>query len=856
MKSKPLFNIFILFSVILLLIFGVYHFLQRGISLSKLEFGNVAIEGFYLILDKKLNLTIQSITIKQATNASETSSTSLQENLHLGLRIIKNIKTLHNLIGIVSIEQIVYDDFKGSLLLQNDIISADFPHWRLRINLYDDTSINSLQIHVTELTYTPYNASITGLINYDISKQQIHINSVLSFDETITLYTEFKSDFRDFTLEAQSENFVSLQPFAAFTTNKQAKLWLNQIQGDFSLNKLSLAGKLQGDMIQNLRENLFAELQIKQGSVVFDDSLNPMVFEQANILYHKNFAQAYFINPSYEKIPLDGSNVTLQNVFNNPLLSVQILSHTRLNKTIHQVLNTFDIHLPLNQKSGKIDANVSLNIPLGKGKMDIIGTFITPHATFDISGQELTIDNATIWLKNGIVAFEDLTFATEQTLNANGQISLLIDTNTKTLQGKAYLENLAIEPEAGVFVLHESFIPINGDFSGDSTIITLPTLEIECEIGQSTTIFIHNFNQLVGYSALIADYAASGNAKLQIDDSNIGLQILLSEHNLPLRTHDNQELKPLILSGNIRDGNVQILSADSRLSLATTKEKINIELQDLNVQIAAANTTKSSSNTPSTPIAARGKNLNLDIKGRKIFAQSLQINRDEKGNLTGEITNGNSVFTLQYNGTLLSILGTRLNDKILNSLLATNALDGGVYALLAEYQQDIFKANLTILKGTIKDLVGLQNMIAFIDTIPSLLMFKAPGFDQDGYQVESGSIDVELSNETLFVRKVELNGDSLDISGKGKIMLSDNRLDLQLKLSTFKALGTVLSNIPIVNFVIMGDDGSFTTHIHVTGTLQKPEFGFSVLQDTLQDTINAPKNLIERTLEIPADLLR
>ena len=231
------------------------------------------------------------------------------------------------------------------------------------------------------------------------------------------------------------------------------------------------------------------------------------------------------------------------------------------------------------------------------------------------------------------------------------------------------------------------------------------------------------------------------------------------------------------------------------------------------------------------------------------------LDKDKKGNLTGKITNGNSVFNVQYNGALLSILGTRLTDDILNALLGTNAFEGGVYTLLAEYQQEILKANLNILKGTVKDLVGLQNMVAFIDTIPSLLMFKTPDFDQDGYKVESGSLDVELNGDSLFVRKLELNGNSLDIVGNGRIAMDSNRLDLNLTLSTFKALGTVLSNIPIVNFVIMGDDCSFTTHIHVTGTLQKPKFGLSILQDAAQDVIQAPGNLLERTLELPTQLV-
>ena len=853
MKSKPLFNIFIFFSVILLLIFGAYHFLHRGISIAKLEFGSFAIEGFYLILDKKLNLNIETITIRQSTK-SASNDDSLQDNLRFALRTIKNIKTLHNLIGIVSVQQIVYDDFKGSLLLQNDIISADFPHWRLRIHLYDDINIDSLQIHIAELTYTPYNASLMGLIHYDLNKQQITIDSVLSLDESINVYANLTSDFRHFALEAHSEDFASLEPFARLAKNDTAALWLGRIQGSFSLSKLSMSGKLD-TLKQNLRDNLFVELHIKDGSLIYEDSLNPLVFEQANILYHKGFARAQFIHPSYEKIPLAGSNVTLQDVWSKPMLVVQILANTALDEKIHKILRAFNIRIPLAQKSGYVDANVSLEIPLGDGKMEVLGHFVSSDSVMLLGSQEIAVHDADVWLKDGIVAFENLAFSTAQTLESSGQLSLLIDTNAKTLLGNAYVENLAIEPSSGVFVLSDSTLPILGDFSGDSMLLSLPTLQIELDLGEDSVISLHNLNQLAAYSALVRDYAASGNAQLRLHDSdNIELELTLYEHNLPLRTQNGGTLKPLALLGNIQAGNMHLESDGGEIALDSTSDVVHVFLQNLEVAITSNAASQGSSGKTSN-VELRGENLTLDIKNRKILAQTLALDKDKKGNLTGKITNGNSVFNVQYNGALLSILGTRLTDDILNALLGTNAFEGGVYTLLAEYQQEILKANLNILKGTVKDLVGLQNMVAFIDTIPSLLMFKTPDFDQDGYKVESGSLDVEFNGDSLFVRKLELNGNSLDIVGNGRLAMDSNRLDLNLTLSTFKALGTVLSNIPIVNFVIMGDDGSFTTHIHVTGTLQKPKFGLSILQDAAQDVIQAPGNLLERTLELPTQLV-
>ncbi|MDE6979746.1 MAG: hypothetical protein K2O85_09310, partial [Helicobacter sp.] len=173
-----------------------------------------------------------------------------------------------------------------------------------------------------------------------------------------------------------------------------------------------------------------------------------------------------------------------------------------------KILRAFHIRIPLVQKSGTIDANVSLEIPLNTGKMEVIGHLTSEGSTMLLGNQEILIHDADIWLKDGMIAFENLAFNTTQTLQSNGRLSLLIDTNAKTLLGSAYLENLAIEPDSGVFVLHDSTLAILGDFSGDSMLLSLPTLQIDLDLGETSTISLHNLDQLTTYSSLIRDYAA------------------------------------------------------------------------------------------------------------------------------------------------------------------------------------------------------------------------------------------------------------------------------------------------------------------------------------------------------------
>lgn len=860
MKSKPILNIFIFFSVIIILVLGIYHFLQRGIAISQLEFGNVVIDEFYLILDKKLNLNVQAITIKPSSNAQEASSdVALEDNIRLIFRIVKNIKTLRNLIGVVQIDEIIVNQFRGSALMNSDIIQILFPHWRLQINLYDDNDINALQIHIAELNYLPYDISLSGLVSYDIDKQQITCDAILDMQNNITIYSEFMSDFKSFSLKASSETFSSLNSFVPLIDDPQAALWLKRMNGFFHLNKLNLEGNFQNNFMNTLKENLFIELQIQQGKLVYDDSLSPVEFEQANLIYHKNFIQTYFIDLRYEKIPLEGSTITLIDVFDNPELVIQILANARLDSRIQKILKAYNISLPLAQKTGSINTDLTLNIPFDNRTIGIDGYFSSPNTLLSISGFDIHAQNVEVWLKNGVIVFENIPIQTHDTPQINANLTLMIDTNAKIIQGNAAVHSLNIQKDIGLFALYDSDIPIQGNFAGSNMQIALPSLGININVANGFSLEIPSLNELKQYSKIIQDYGIKGSLNLSSHDaSGIKIQAVFDEHQLPITTLDDKPIKPLHITGAIQQGNVSLNTQNNFVTFQTTKDSTNVTAQNVNIIIPTENfnASPSPSDTQGSILNAQGKNVNLDIKGRKIFGESIIINKDRNGNITGTLKDKNTAFNVQYDGRLFSIHGTRIRAEILNKILGTNAFEGGVYTLLGEYQQNIFKANLSILKGTIKNLLNLQNWLATFDSIQSLLIFKAPGFDANGYKVENGSIDIEINPNSLFVHKIELNGNTIDIKGKGAIdLVNNNTIDFNLKLTTFKATGAILSNIPIVNianYLIVGDDGSYSTSVHVTGTVQKPEYGVSLLKNTF---IEKPTDIIERTLKAPANIL-
>ncbi|MFT2677178.1 AsmA-like C-terminal domain-containing protein, partial [Helicobacter pylori] len=96
----------------------------------------------------------------------------------------------------------------------------------------------------------------------------------------------------------------------------------------------------------------------------------------------------------------------------------------------------------------------------------------------------------------------------------------------------------------------------------------------------------------------------------------------------------------------------------------------------------------------------------------------------------------------------------------------------------------------------------------------------------------------------------DLIGKTLDVAGNGIIELDKNKLDLNLEVSTIKALSNVLSKIPIVGYLILGKEGKVTTNVNVKGTLDNPKTKVTLATDIIQ----APFKILRRIFT-PIDII-
>ena len=144
----------------------------------------------------------------------------------------------------------------------------------------------------------------------------------------------------------------------------------------------------------------------------------------------------------------------------------------------------------------------------------------------------------------------------------------------------------------------------------------------------------------------------------------------------------------------------------------------------------------------------------------------------------------------------------------------------------------------------------LTNVIALINTLPSLVQFRSPGFSAEGFRVERGLVEFYYANDTLFLNAVRLMGTHTDIIAQGSINLKTNEVDIYASVQSIKSASSLVSKIPLVGYLLLGDEKTISNVMHITGTLQKPK----IKSEVAKEVVFYPLSVIQRTLTLPLKL--
>ncbi|SFV61745.1 FIG01209130: hypothetical protein [hydrothermal vent metagenome] len=214
------------------------------------------------------------------------------------------------------------------------------------------------------------------------------------------------------------------------------------------------------------------------------------------------------------------------------------------------------------------------------------------------------------------------------------------------------------------------------------------------------------------------------------------------------------------------------------------------------------------------------------------------------GIVTAQLTHAKGKASFKMQNNIFHLYGSGFNDKFMEELLSLSKFNGGSLDFSMKGTFSDYTGIFYIKNTTIQDYVLLNNILAFINTVPSLATFSLPGYNTQGLYVNNAYMNFHLKNHIFNISDIYIGSKEIKIIGKGKASIKYNTIDLTLNLKT--DLASNLSKIPLVGYIIF-DGKSISTSLKITGKLTDPKVETMLARDIAV----APLNIILRTLTLP-----
>jgi hypothetical protein len=601
-------------------------------------------------------------------------------------------------------------------------------------------------------------------------------------------------------------------------------------------------------------DSIRALATIKGVKFKFNDKLEPLSVKRLNLKFEDSKLIFDTKESSYKKVKLKYSRAEIESIFTEPKLKLLLDIDSPLDMTILQLLKGgYDIDIPISQIEGSSRNLLKLSLNLASMEFDIDGVFKPYMAKFNFQNIYFKNLSSLIYIKNSKLSLKNSYFKFEDILFAKADIS--IDLSSKRFDSNLSVEYLNLNTSSdSILYFKDKKITIAGSFGGDSTELHSKELDIKfLSINKSNYISIGDISKLYINSHLLQKLNIK-NGSLDIKSSDFKRFVIFSN----LKDLDTPLYKNGKFIGDINlvveiDGDeIKVISNRKDLSAYIKDNKIDVSLRNFDIFLPDFDEMSSSSKEPfDFELKLRAENTNLYFGGKLILSESFWLFYSQD-KMIFETKYKNASVKISKNGYKIDVKANNLDEVFFKSFFHQDNLEGGLYNLTLNGDLDIdtFTGILSFQNVTIKNLILLNNLVAFLDSLPAIITFEKPGFSRNGYEVLDGNIEFAKFKDSIYIRSIDLKGKNIDIKGAGRIYLDSKTIDIWLDVITIKNLSKIINKIPLVGYIVLGD-GTIATRVSITGALSNPKIDTNIIKDT----IKAPINMIERTLSLPNKLI-
>lgn len=868
-RFKKIYGITAILLILFLSFVLILKLLSDGFRIERISIANVKIGGLYLKLDKKLILEINHIDLSQV----KSSASSQPPNLNDITQIIRYAVSLSSFFQKLELKKIDFDKESYFVHFDGNSFKVNIPYILADFRL--ENAENDIMLDIRMLKVKQEDLVIKGKILY-YEKGDIFafdLESYINNKKDNVISYQGETDFKYLSVVLDSTKLDSIDILAPYIKMLDLDVyeWMFE-RADFdsvTINRAYLYTKHFNakNIDKVINDNLYANGIVQNVRLKFDDNLSEITAPSVVVIFDRGKLSFLTKEAEYEgdsaTTKVSRANVELSDFLApQTLLSINLnLSSTLLDNNILSILRNYDINLPLLQKNGVNSGILAVDILLPTKKFETKasarGNIKIKDSTLEIAGLDLQVDSANITLSEDLVEIDKSSIRFNDILQ--GEANLKVDTSKKTIALHLLPQIFSIKSgESEIVNLNKIPLAASMDFSNDFYAKITP-LDIAINAKNDTISINANIANLLPYVPILTNLdIKNGVINLEIPQARdfVALNARLDKLNYPIYYLNKNRLTSLQIEGVINKDEILLKDNSNKISLKITPQSSEFDLNisdkfiDINeildskiplfADMFSENATTSTQENSSFLI--EGDNLHIGLFGYNIPLEEAML----KTTRNGFIANGknkNGIANIILDNETIQVEANNFNADFINGVFEKDIVSGGTFGVFGIYRNNRFVGDVSIFDTSVKEMAALQNILSFIDAIPSLVVFKLPGFSSSGYEIDEANIRIGLDSEYIALENIDINGSSVDISGNGVVDLKTHDVNIRLELSTIKSLSTILNKIPIIGFLLLGEDGKITTDLTITGTIESPKTEISLLEDAAKTPLNILKRV-------------
>lgn len=466
---------------------------------------------------------------------------------------------------------------------------------------------------------------------------------------------------------------------------------------------------------------------------------------------------------------------------------------------------------------------------------------------------KLTLSKGNTTISNRSASFDDFNLRVHNLLQTDLNGTYLFDDD----EAGIVLKNLEMVP------LHTTFHNIDMDvkFSDAGYYVDFPELTLRYRPkGRGWRIFLGDIGKVTEYVPILKEHnLTNGSAEITSRNGKMPYKIH-ADINYPydILYENNRSQNHLNIHALVEKSSTY-LSINNKIDINIQKNVV-IEAKDQAINLRGVlqfirdhknikpNRSKHEHNVTVTVNAT--DSYFIIYEQSAVLYDAFKLDVSPEGKYIAQLFYKDGSAQASYLNNRFYLKGFNFNDTFMNRIFKQTGFEviGGTFDYSAKGTVDDFIATNTVKNTTIKNYVVLTNILAVINTIPALASLSLPAYNAQGLSCKEMYMRARHINDEFVIQKAYIDSNQMYISADGNFSYYYDSVNGNAKVVLSTADG--ISEIPVLGYILMGNEKAITIDVDVTGKLSNP----NVESDLAKSAILYPWNVIKRTVLSPLQL--